>query len=84
MESLKQELIERYQNTGKVGFTKPESDEEAYSLIATIVQLYNNEKDEEITQNIEDLSNVDEEQIEEVVLNLYDLTERFRKFFEKF
>lgn len=39
-EKLRRELIERYLSTGKVGFQKPKSDEEAIDLIESVVELY--------------------------------------------
>ena len=84
MESLREELLERYKNTGKIGFTKPKSDEEAYALIETVISLYQKEENSKIHEQVEELNNVNEEQIEEVVINLYELTEKLRNFFEKF
>ena len=67
MESLKQELLERYENTGRVGFAKPQSIEEAYSLIDTICELYNNEQNKQIAEDLNTLENVNEQEIEEVI-----------------
>lgn len=39
-EKIRRELIERYLSTGKVGFQKPKSDEEAIDLIESVVELY--------------------------------------------
>ena len=39
-ESIRQELIERYLSTGKVGLTRPKDDIEALDLIETVVELY--------------------------------------------
>lgn len=66
---VKNELIERYQQTGKIGFTKPATEEEAYQIIETLAQVF--ERDEE-------------EVVEETVINLSDITERLRNFFKNF
>lgn len=39
-EQLRRELLERYISTGKVGLTKPSTQEEAIDLIETVVDLY--------------------------------------------
>lgn len=39
-ETIRQELIERYLSTGKVGLTRPKDDAEALDLIETVVELY--------------------------------------------
>lgn len=65
MASLRQELIERYEATGKVGFAKPASKAEAISMIETVVAMY-----EEPKNSVK----------EEVVVNIHDLTERIRNF----
>lgn len=39
-EELRRELLERYLSTGKVGLTKPHTQEEAIDLIETVVDLY--------------------------------------------
>lgn len=66
---VKNELIERYKETGKIGFTKPADDKEAYQIIETLAQVFS--KDEE-----------PEEQ--ETIINLSDITERLRNFFKNF
>ena len=68
MSTLKDELIERYLATGKIGFVKPKSLEEAYSIIDTVVGIYN-----------EDI-----EETEVVTVNLKELTEQMKNFFNKF
>ena len=65
---IKIELTERYHQTGKIGFTKPVDDAEAYQLIETLAQVFNNK----------------EEQEQETVINLSDITERLRNFFKEF
>ena len=65
---IKAELIERYNETGKIGFTKPETEQEAYQIIETLSQLFNENEDNE----------------EETVINLSDITERLRNFFKNF
>ena len=37
-ESIRQELIERYLSTGKVGLTRPKDDIEALDLIETVIK----------------------------------------------
>lgn len=39
-EQLRRELLERYISTGKVGLTKPKTQEEAIDLIETVIDLY--------------------------------------------
>ena len=39
-EELRQDLLERYLSTGKVGLTKPKNDSDAIDLIETVVELY--------------------------------------------
>lgn len=39
-EQLRRDLLQRYLSTGKVGFQKPKTDEEAIDLIETVVNLY--------------------------------------------
>lgn len=70
---VRDELIERYKQTGKIGFTKPNTEEEAYQIIETLAQVF--EKDEEKIAN---------EVVEETVINLSDITERLRNFFKNF
>jgi ABC-type Fe3+-hydroxamate transport system substrate-binding protein len=69
---VKNELIERYQQTGKIGFTKPATEEEAYQIIETLAQVF--ERDEEVAKEV----------VEETVINLSDITERLRNFFKNF
>lgn len=64
---LKEELLERYHSTGRVGFCNPKTLQEAYSLIDTIVKLY-----EEDTTN----------EKEEVVISLSEMTEKLKNFFK--
>ena len=56
MNSLKDELIERYEQTGRIGFHKPKTKEEAYELIETILDCYNTPEPETITINLSDLT----------------------------
>ena len=63
-DQVRQELIERYEKTGKLGFTKPNSKEEAYALIDLIANY--------------------EEPEEKVILNITDLTNKMKCFFDKF
>lgn len=65
---VRQELKERYESTGRIGFFKPKDINEAYSIIETLSEVYRQQKEEP----------------EEVVLNLSDLTERLRNFFKNF
>lgn len=65
---IKSELTERYFQTGKIGFTKPESEIEAFQIIETLAQLFEEEPTEQ----------------EETVINLSDITERLRNFFKEF
>lgn len=67
-EKIKKELIERYEETGKIGFTKPATKEEAYQIIETLAQVFKE----------------DDEPQEEIVINLSDVTERLRNFFNNF
>lgn len=46
-EQVRRELIERYEETGRVGFNKPKSLDEALELINTISRLYENDKEVE-------------------------------------
>lgn len=46
--SIREELIERYNATGKIGLTKPKSRQEAMSLIETLTLLYEDEPEEQI------------------------------------
>lgn len=55
-EEIKKELIERYQQTGKIGFAKPSSEKEAYALIDLILNYESPEKEEKIILNIPDLT----------------------------
>ena len=66
---IKQELIERYQATGKIGFIKPQSIEEAYSIIDTLSETYEIES----TQPVE-----------EVTISISELTQKLREFLDKF
>ena len=45
---IKQELIERYEQTGKIGFSKPATREEAYQLIETLSNLCESNTEPEI------------------------------------
>ena len=53
-EELRQDLLERYLSTGKVGLTKPKSDAEAIDLIETVVELYD---DTPVTMTLSEISN---------------------------
>ena len=46
-EQIRRELIERYEETGRDGFNKPKSLDEALQLIDTISRLYENDKEPE-------------------------------------
>ena len=58
-EQIRQELIERYLSTGKVGFTRSKDDMEALDLIETVVELYKpaptNMSLTEISQKLKDV-----------------------------
>lgn len=63
--NVREELLERYQQTGKIGFIKPKNLDEAISIIDSLTCAY-------------------EEEPEEVVITLPEITERMKNFFEKF
>lgn len=52
-ENLRRDLLERYLSTGRVGLTKPNSDEEAIDLIETVLQLYD---DKPVTMSLSEMS----------------------------
>lgn len=45
---IKQELIERYEQTGKIGFAKPATRAEAYQLIEALSNIYEAKEEPEI------------------------------------
>lgn len=58
---ISKELVERYLQTGKIGFYRPKNKNEALSLIETVLELYRQEPEviqevEEITFNLKDLT----------------------------
>lgn len=66
---VKTELIERFRETGKIGFTKPSTESEAYQIIETLAEVFSKEETD---------------QLEETVISLVDITERLRNFFKNF
>ena len=62
---VREELLERYQQTGKIGFLKPKNLDEAISIIDSLTYAY-------------------EEEPEEIVITLSEITERMKNFFSKF
>lgn len=69
MNKIKEQLIERYINTGKVGFTKLSSMDEALHLIDNIILMY-------------DSPNQTIPQKEVEIVNLCDMTEKLRNYFK--
>ena len=67
MNTIREELIEKYRYTGRVGFNSPQTMNEAMELIDTIVKLYNES----------------EEVVEPEILNLCDITEKLRNYFNE-
>ena len=66
--TIKEELLERYLNTGKIGFLKPKSLEEAYSIIDVVSEMYEEDnKCEEV-----------------ITISLHDIAEKMRNFFTDF
>lgn len=65
---LRQELLERYLSTGKIGFLKPKNLNEANSIIQTLTELYA----------------VDEQPKEEITISLTELTHKLREFLNNF
>lgn len=55
-ELIRNELIERYESTGRVGLTKPRNHTEAMQLIETVVDLYE-EEPEEYNFTLKDITN---------------------------
>lgn len=53
--NLREELIEKYNITGRVGFTKPKTYDEAMLLIDTICE-YNESKEETVVYNLSDIT----------------------------
>ena len=54
---IRDELIERYNETGRVGLSKPKSISEAFKMIDTIVDLYEEEEKEEYNFTLKDITN---------------------------
>lgn len=44
--TIRAELLERYHQTGKIGFTRPKDEAEAYSLIESLTSLLEEEPKE--------------------------------------
>lgn len=76
-QQVRQELLERYENTGRVGLNKIRSRKKALSLIDTISQLY--EDDPETLLN-EDYEDPNEDDQEEIVFSLTDISNKLIKF----
>jgi hypothetical protein len=53
-EKMRKDLLERYLSTGRVGLTKPKTDEEAIDLIETVVELYDEKPS---TMSLSEVSN---------------------------
>ena len=51
MNPIYSELLERYNQTGKIGFVKPKSLDEALEMIGVISKFYDEEPVEEISLN---------------------------------
>lgn len=51
MNPIYSELLERYNQTGKIGFVKPKSLDEALEMIEIISKFYDEEPVEEISLN---------------------------------
>ena len=51
MNPIYSELLERYHQTGKIGFVKPKSLDEALEMIEIISKFYDEEPVEEISLN---------------------------------
>ena len=51
MNPIYSELLERYNQTGKIGFVKPKSLDEALEMIEVISKFYDEEPVEEISLN---------------------------------
>lgn len=73
-QQVRQELLERYENTGRVGLNKIRSRKKALSLIDTISQLY--EDDPETLLN----EDPNEDDQEEIVFSLTDISNKLIKF----
>ena len=55
---IRDELIERYNETGRVGLSKPKSVSEALKMIDTIVDLYEEEEEpQEYNFTLKDITN---------------------------
>lgn len=68
-EDIRQELLERYQSTGKIGFVKPKNEAEAYAIISTLSEMYD----------------IKEEQPkQEITISLSELTEKLKEFLNNF
>jgi len=52
-EDTRRELLERYLSTGRVGLTKPKSNEEAIDLIETVLEFY---EDSPVTMSLTEIS----------------------------
>ena len=52
---VRQELKERYESTGRIGFFKPKDINEAYSIIETLSEVYRQQKEEPEEEEPEDL-----------------------------
>lgn len=66
--NLRQELIQRYETTGRVGLEKPKSRAEAMKLIETVIWMYNEQTKETINESIK--------------INIHSLSERIKKFLD--
>ena len=54
---IRKELIERYNATGRIGFTKPKNVDEAMSIIETLVNVHEEEQPkEELVVNLSDMT----------------------------
>ncbi len=53
-DTIRSDLLERYLSSGRVGLTKPKTDNEAIDLIETVVELYN---EKPIVMSLSEMSN---------------------------
>ena len=55
--NLREQLLEKYNATGKIGFSRPKSLEEALSIIETLCEAYDEPKEEFAVYNLSDITN---------------------------
>ena len=54
---LREELLEKYNVTGRIGFTRPKDYNDAIAIINTICEVYEEEPTEPIVYNLSDITN---------------------------